>query len=200
VRGVSVVISSLLREFPLPSQFFSNNYTNRLLTSHSTLQLKSSIFWDITPCSALKVNRHFKETFRLNLQGRKICRGRNQREIKCQAELVSSSAHSSTLKMEVTCSSGKSVNFQLTTRRYISEDRTLHNHRCDNLKSYNTAVDIGSLHNLQNKWNMIRHVCATHVHSWNPSEVLFYETAQFPSTLYLMFTSLQFQDEQRGFA
>jgi hypothetical protein len=30
------------------------------------------------------------------------------------------------------------VDFQRTTRRYISEDtRTLHNHRCDNLKSYN---------------------------------------------------------------
>jgi hypothetical protein len=29
-----------------------------------------------------------------------------------------------------------SVEFQRTTRRYIPEDRTLHNHRCENLKSY----------------------------------------------------------------
>jgi hypothetical protein len=29
-----------------------------------------------------------------------------------------------------------SVDFQRTTRRYIPEDRTLHNHRCENLKSY----------------------------------------------------------------
>jgi hypothetical protein len=29
-----------------------------------------------------------------------------------------------------------SVDFQRTTRRYIPEVRTLHNHRCENLKSY----------------------------------------------------------------
>jgi hypothetical protein len=50
--------------------------------------------------------------------------------------LVSCSAYYSTLKMEVACSSEMSVEFQLTTRRYIPEDRTLHNHRCENLKSY----------------------------------------------------------------
>jgi hypothetical protein len=38
--------------------------------------------------------------------------------------------------MEETCSSETSADFQLTTRRYISEDRTLHNHCCENLKSY----------------------------------------------------------------
>jgi hypothetical protein len=29
-----------------------------------------------------------------------------------------------------------SIDFQLTTWRYIPEDRTLHNHRCENLKSH----------------------------------------------------------------
>jgi hypothetical protein len=29
-----------------------------------------------------------------------------------------------------------SVDFQWTTRRYIPEDRSLHNHHCDNLRSY----------------------------------------------------------------
>jgi hypothetical protein len=43
--------------------------------------------------------------------------------------------YSSTLKMEATCSSEAS-DFQLTTRRYIPEDRIIHNHRCENLKSY----------------------------------------------------------------
>jgi signal-transduction protein with cAMP-binding, CBS, and nucleotidyltransferase domain len=38
--------------------------------------------------------------------------------------------------MEATCFSEKSVDFQRTTRRYIPEDRTLHDHRCENLKSY----------------------------------------------------------------
>jgi hypothetical protein len=32
--------------------------------------LKSTIFWDITPCSPLSVNRRFGGTYRLHLQGR----------------------------------------------------------------------------------------------------------------------------------
>jgi hypothetical protein len=38
--------------------------------------------------------------------------------------------------MEATCSYGTWVDFQRTTQRYIPEDRTLHNDRCENLKSY----------------------------------------------------------------
>jgi hypothetical protein len=45
---------------------------------------------------------------------------------------------SSTLKMEAICSSETSVDTQRTTRRYIPEEDTLHNHRCENLKSYKT--------------------------------------------------------------
>jgi hypothetical protein len=51
--------------------------------------------------------------------------------------LVSCSAYSSNLKMEVICSSETWVDCERTTRRYIPEDSTLHNHRCENLKSYN---------------------------------------------------------------
>jgi hypothetical protein len=40
------------------------------------------------------------------------------------------------LKMEAICSSRTSVDTQRTTRRHIPEDDTLHNHRCENLKSY----------------------------------------------------------------
>jgi hypothetical protein len=50
--------------------------------------------------------------------------------------LVSSWAYSSTLKMKPICSSETSVDLQLTTRFYIPEDSTLHNHRCENLKAY----------------------------------------------------------------
>jgi hypothetical protein len=32
--------------------------------------MKSTIFWDIKPCSPLSVNRRFGETYRLQLQGR----------------------------------------------------------------------------------------------------------------------------------
>jgi hypothetical protein len=42
--------------------------------------------------------------------------------------------------MEVTCSSESSVDFQQTTRRYIPEERTPHNHRGENLKSYNSGI------------------------------------------------------------
>jgi hypothetical protein len=42
----------------------------------------------------------------------------------------------STLKTEVICSSDTSVDTQRTTLRYIPEDDTLHNYRCENLKSY----------------------------------------------------------------
>jgi hypothetical protein len=37
-------------------------------------------------------------------------------------------------------SSETTAHFQRTTRRYIPEDRTLHNHRCENLRSCNEAV------------------------------------------------------------
>jgi hypothetical protein len=40
--------------------------------------MKSSIYWDVTPCSPLKVNRRFGETYSLHLQGRRISRARNQ--------------------------------------------------------------------------------------------------------------------------
>jgi hypothetical protein len=38
--------------------------------------------------------------------------------------------------MEATCSSETSVDFQRTTWHNVPEDRNLHNHRCENLKSY----------------------------------------------------------------
>jgi hypothetical protein len=44
--------------------------------------------------------------------------------------LVSCSAYSSTLKMEVPCSSETSVDFQWSTRRYFPEDITLHTVQC----------------------------------------------------------------------
>jgi hypothetical protein len=46
----------------------------------------------------------------------------------------------STLKMEATCYSEAYVDFQLTTRHYISEEGTLHNYPCENLKSYRWLI------------------------------------------------------------
>jgi hypothetical protein len=65
----------------------------------------------ITPCSPLKVNRRFGRTCRLYLQGR-INKTR-----KPERNQVASRAYSSTLKMEATCSSETSVDFQRTTSR-----------------------------------------------------------------------------------
>jgi hypothetical protein len=47
--------------------------------------MKSTIFRDITPWSPSKVNRRFKGTCRLHLQGRRISQARNHRESRQQA-------------------------------------------------------------------------------------------------------------------
>jgi hypothetical protein len=66
--------------------------------------MKSIIFWDITACSPLSVNR-------LGLPP--------------ALTLVSSSAYSSTFNMEQICPSETSVDVQRTTRCCIPEDSTL---------------------------------------------------------------------------
>jgi hypothetical protein len=48
--------------------------------------MKSSIFWDITPCSPLRFNRRFGGTYRLHLQGGRISLARNQLESWWHAE------------------------------------------------------------------------------------------------------------------
>jgi hypothetical protein len=42
--------------------------------------MKSTIFWDITPCSKLKVNQHFRGTYRLHLQGWRVSKARYQNQ------------------------------------------------------------------------------------------------------------------------
>jgi hypothetical protein len=82
--------------------------------------MKSSIFWDIMPGKSTESQPVF------------------QRNISPPPAfmLVSWSAYSSTLKMEATCSPKMSGDFQWTIWHYIPEERTFHNHHCDNLKSY----------------------------------------------------------------
>jgi hypothetical protein len=86
--------------------------------------MKSTIFWNTTPCSPLKVNWRFGGTYHLHIQGQRICRARN----KCEAggKRSSCSTYFSTLKMDALFSSETSVGFQLTTWRYIPEDSALH--------------------------------------------------------------------------
>jgi hypothetical protein len=92
--------------------------------------MKTTINWDITPCSLLNVNRRFGGTYSHH-QGRRISDARNQ---------------------EAICSSKTSVDFQQTTWCYIPENGTLHNHSCENLKSYKIYAGhykYGHLHHLQ---------------------------------------------------
>jgi hypothetical protein len=55
--------------------FFSLKIYLQVLTA---VVKNSSIFWDITSHSPLKVNRRFGGTWRLHLQGRRISQARNQ--------------------------------------------------------------------------------------------------------------------------
>jgi hypothetical protein len=103
---------------------FKNMYKHVFCTRK---YLESYVFWDITTYSPLKVNERF----------RAICCLHFQREALLATcfVLLFCFAYSSTLKIEVTCSSETSVYLQRTTWRHIPEDRTIHNHRCENFKS-----------------------------------------------------------------
>jgi hypothetical protein len=62
------------------SVVYSNSiYTYTGFEVLTTVVIKSTVFWDITPFSLLKVNRRFRVTCLLHLQGR-INRARNERE------------------------------------------------------------------------------------------------------------------------
>jgi hypothetical protein len=67
------------------------------------IPLKSSVFCDIAPCSILEVNRRFRGTWRVNLQGPIENQTRNQPEIE-------GDMHPDT-----------SIDFRRATRRHIPE-------------------------------------------------------------------------------
>jgi hypothetical protein len=64
--------------------------------------------------------------------------------------LVSWLTYSSTLKMEATCFSETSFDFQRTIRHYIRGDKTLHNHRRENFKS------CISFNHWKHPWNFVK--------------------------------------------
>jgi hypothetical protein len=80
--------------------------------------MKSSIFWDRTPCSPLKVNRRFVGTYCHHNHGLKVSYVRTLLVPKCWFLAL-------ILKMEATCSSETSADFQRATRHYIPLERTL---------------------------------------------------------------------------
>jgi hypothetical protein len=82
--------------------------------------MRSSIFWDIPPCSPLKVNRLFRRNISppSSASTTKLC-------LPPTFTLVSFLSYSSNLRMEEICSSETSVNFQRITLYYIPEDSAL---------------------------------------------------------------------------
>jgi hypothetical protein len=106
----------------------SNELTNILsnvgFEVFRTVVMKSSIFWDITLCTLLKINQHFRGTcqFHFKVQGGTAFHLLSRWFLAWLIFL--------TLTTEATCSFKTSVDFQQTTWRYIPEDRTLHSKEC----------------------------------------------------------------------
>jgi hypothetical protein len=106
--------------------------------------MKISMFWYIMANKQSKVNRQFGEACRLHIQGRIRNQVRNKLEEgskKTCLTLVYCLAYYSTVEIEVICSTEPSIDFQVTTRRYIAEELFI-NHRFIQLKSY---TDFGCL-------------------------------------------------------
>jgi hypothetical protein len=81
---------------------------------------KSSVAWDIIPCHLLSQLMFWRK---ISLPSSASKNKLSKKPVR--KKLASSSAYSSTLKMEVTCSAKMSVDFQGTMRHFIPEDRTL---------------------------------------------------------------------------
>jgi hypothetical protein len=92
-------------------------------TTKTLKQDKNPIFWDITPCSPLKVDRRFGVSYRIHLQVRRISQARNQHEARSKQ-----SSASSILKVEAIYSSETSEDYTA-----IPGDKAVHNHSCENL-------------------------------------------------------------------
>jgi hypothetical protein len=111
VNTATIYFTIMLTSFKLQLRSV-NSVRFEILTA---VVIKSSIFWDISSCSLLKVNRRFGGTCRLHLQGRRI----SQALLATCFILVYCLDYSSTLKMEAKCSSETSFDIQRTTRRYV---------------------------------------------------------------------------------
>jgi hypothetical protein len=106
---------NVLSEAP-PSRWADCNFQVSCHNILTAVVKKSSVFVDITPCSQLKVSLRFGRKFHLHFQ----------HFLPHAFTLVPCLAYSLNLKMEATCSSETSIDFQRTTRRCIQGDITCH--------------------------------------------------------------------------
>jgi hypothetical protein len=79
-----VLISSLYRKLHTPTALTSEGSHEGRQRARGRAGLIRRV---LSSGSPLKVNRRFGGTYRLHIHGRRISRERNQREIRCQAEL-----------------------------------------------------------------------------------------------------------------
>jgi hypothetical protein len=104
----------------------------QLISSYSQRCKQEELYllWDIMPCSPVKVNRRFGGFYCFYLHDRRVNQIRDQHGAGSKQRL----AYSSVFKMKPVCSTETSVDIHRNTRRYISEDRIIHSHFCENLK------------------------------------------------------------------
>jgi hypothetical protein len=81
--------------------------------------MKNPIFWDITPCSPLKISRRFGETCRFHLQDRRLSQARNQHEVH-----VGSSACGHCLHSAITKNTDEELQFSGIYLRVVHKEST----------------------------------------------------------------------------
>jgi hypothetical protein len=158
------------------STWYINDHTSRagqicdkqVKSTGSFDMLKSTIFWDITPCSQLRVIRRFRGTYCLHLQGRKISRARNQHESRRRY-------------VPPKCWLTLNGLLGLISQK---EDDTLHNHHCENLKSYIWYVVLKEL----SCWALME--LKRETIQWNMPTTNVTKMSSVQNVLYYSFTSL----------
>jgi hypothetical protein len=110
--------------------------------------MTTSVFRDIMPCCPLKVNRWFGRTLRLYLQDWRVSQARNQQESNQESTIKQAASKTLyragfLLGLLINLSDGGDMFLRNvawlsmnSTQPYNPEVRTLHNHRCEKLKSY----------------------------------------------------------------
>jgi hypothetical protein len=78
--------------------------------------MKSSFFWDITPCSSLKVIRRFGVTSRLHFQGRSMHQTTNHREADSKTSLRNESYNMETFITTAV----RTLNLIISIRLYLN--------------------------------------------------------------------------------
>jgi hypothetical protein len=87
----SLIVTEFIPVFVF--HFASNQYIYLRFEVLTAVVMKSTILWDISPCSPLSVNQCFGATYRLSLQGQKIRWARNQCESRWQNILLATCFH-----------------------------------------------------------------------------------------------------------